>query len=212
MEIIEHWKNLSLKNIIGEMGGIVVEEVWKDIDCFEGRYQVSTFGRVKSLKRKITDINKNYILNEKILKQAAMTNGYKFIALCKNSVYKQLSIHRLVAIAFIPNPDNKPEVNHKKGIKIDNRVSELEWSTRSENQLHSYKIGIMKPPRAALGKFGKDNPSSKKIIQCDLNGNEIAVFYGMAEARRVLKMPHINIGEVCRGEQKTSGGFKWKWG
>lgn len=209
--VIEHWKNLSLENLKEEFEGVVHYEQWVDIIGYENHYQLSNFGRVKSLARKCNQNLNERGVKERMLRQPNMTNGYKFVALCKNGKHKQFSMHRLVAIHFIPNPKNKPEVNHKWGNKKDNRVFALEWSTRSENQLHSYKIGIMKPPRASLGKFGKDHHSSKPVIQMDLDGNEIRRYDGIAEAMRILKKPRLHIGEVCNGKAKTTGGFKWKW-
>lgn len=110
-----------------------MEEEWRDLEGYEGLYQVSNLGRVKALERVIT-------LPEKILEGTITENGYVQVRLTKDKTAKSELVHRLVANTFIPNPDNKPDVNHKLGIKTDNRVTELEWNTKSENQLHAYRV------------------------------------------------------------------------
>jgi len=119
------YKNLSLENLEGE--------TWRAVVGYEGLYEVSNFGRIKSF-------NKNGNNKNSIRIQRANQFGYLVLTISKDNKKKLVQAHRLVAKTFIPNPDNKPQVNHKKGIKTDNRVSELEWATRSENSLHSFHI------------------------------------------------------------------------
>lgn len=119
------------------------DEVWKPIKGFEGLYEISKFGIVKSLKRKI------------YLSSGINNQGYDLVTLQKNGYKKTMSIHRLVAQAFIPNPEKKPQVNHKNGIKIDNWVGNLEWNTSKENVNHSYFNGL------GIGKRGEDSHLSK---------------------------------------------------
>lgn len=118
------------------------EETWKDIQGYEGKYQVSDFGRVKSLAR-FVEKNKGVFVSKKeiFLKPAKNRKGYLKIKLCKKTdgvcTEKAITIHRLLAYEFLENSLNKPQVNHINGIKDDNRVVNLEWATASENVIHS---------------------------------------------------------------------------
>lgn len=124
-----------------------MEEIWKDILGYEGIYMVSNIGRVKSLDRYIDHpITKKTLLKGVMREIDINSDGYPLIRLCKNGMSVSRSVHRYVAEAFIPNPLNLPEVNHKNGVKTDNSVENLEWVTRSENQLHAYATGLKKPP------------------------------------------------------------------
>lgn len=121
-------------------GSSDVQETWKDIPGYEGLYQVSSLGNVKGLNREVKaksgDIKH---LKEMIIKQCNC-RGYKGVSLHKGGTSKGQRVHRLVAMAFIPNPDNKPQINHKNGIKDDNRVENLEWCTNKENADHLFQI------------------------------------------------------------------------
>lgn len=138
VESFEFWKNLSLEDLPGE--------IWKDVIEFEGGYEISNFGRLKSLKRiakthnLYKDIERTY--PERIIRAGLDSAGYPIVKLSAFGRMKRTSLHRLVTTAFIPNPENKPEVNHKNGIKTDARLENLEWVTNSENQKHAYKIGL----------------------------------------------------------------------
>lgn len=144
---MEFWKNNDLSNLTEIVDGILYIEEWKYIQDFP-YYMVSSFGRIKSLSK--LKVRKNhtgsFYTKDKILKQTKRKtengNGYLNLTLCNENGKNQKFVHILVAKAFIPNPENKPEVNHKKGIKTDNRVHQLEWNTRSDNQKHSYEIGL----------------------------------------------------------------------
>lgn len=125
--------------------GFFIMEIWKNIKDYEGMYQVSNLGNVKSLSRKLrVHHNSMRLLRERILKCGILRQGYKAAALWENQKVKLCTIHRLVGIAFIPNPKNKPCINHKNGIKTDNRVENLEWVTYSENMIHALKHNLIK--------------------------------------------------------------------
>ena len=146
----------------------------KDIIGFEGLYKISQDGIV-------------YNKNMHALKQFKCSSGktYFQVCLCKNGFVKQFLVHRLVAIHFIPNPKNKKVVNHINGIKIDNRIENLEWCTFAENQIHSIRVlGNPKPP-SWEGKFGKDHNRSKKIYEWDLNGNILNTYESGLEFQRI---------------------------
>jgi hypothetical protein len=120
-----------------------MEEIWKDITGYEGMYQVSSMGRVKSIDRIVfRSRNGNTKVNDLIMKQGNGHSGYKLITLHKNGKPKTFRINRIVAIHFIDNPENKTDVNHKDGIKSNNSVSNLEWNTGKENISHAHKTGL----------------------------------------------------------------------
>ena len=140
-----------------------MKKIWKDIKGYEGHYQVSNFGKVKSIK-----FRKN-----RILKNLKHTNGYFIVFLCKDGIIKGQLVHRLIIEHFILNPDNKPWTNHKNGIKTDNRISNLEWVTASENQFHSYKNGLHKiHVGSGRGRVCKLNEKQVKEIRIQIKNGE----------------------------------------
>lgn len=201
-------------------------EIWKDITGYEGYYQVSNKGRVKSLDRYIIYTSKHnrqirQRINGRILYQG-ICKGYKAVKLSKNHIQTNYSVHRLVSEAFIANPENKPEVNHKNGNKKDNRVVNLEWVTASENQQHSYKFlgrcgGMLGKhqtiaAKEKLSRYRKENAEqlnafSRKKVRCiELN----KVFTGICKAARETGVAN-HIAACCNGTRKTCGGYHWEY-
>ena len=133
---------------------MVMEEEWKDIEGYEGIYQVSNLGRVKSLEAGLLVKNGYYrTKKESILSQYLCHNGYLAICLRLNKKTKRFLVHRLVGAAFIQNPDEKPTINHKNGNKQKNCIENLEWSTYSENLSHALETGLRKPKKNVLSEF-----------------------------------------------------------
>lgn len=164
-----------------------MKEIWKDI--FDGKYQISNLGNIRSL---------NYHREKRIreLSKLKMPNGYETVKICINGKVKRYSLHRLVAEAFIPNSENKKQVNHINGIKNDNRVENLEWCTQSENQLHAVRNGLQR---------------TKPILQYDLQGNFIKEWESSSEAGRYVKRAPTNITACCNNRMKTARGYIWKY-
>lgn len=169
-------------------------EVWKDVVGYEGYYQVSDQGRVRSVDRIITCADGQIRrCKSRILKFGKNWKGYLLITLSKDCQCKTYQVHRLVAEAFIPNPENKPEVNHKDEDKTNNCIDNLEWMTSKEN--NNYGTAIV---RRSI-KRGKP-------VRCIETGE---VYYSANEAERQTGVNSSHIGEVCRGIQKTAGGYHW---
>ena len=123
-----------------------MQEIWKDIEGYEGLYQVSNLGKIKSIQYLNRVNNKSYPRN-KILKIIINEKGYLKVDLYKLKKKKRFRIHRLIAQAFIPNPNNFPEINHINGNKQDNSINNLEWCTHSYNMKEAYKLGLVTPPK-----------------------------------------------------------------
>lgn len=137
---MDYYKNLDLKDIIYfcEYDLVWKTEEWRDIVGYEGFYKISNLGRIKSLPGILT--TKNGVIKpryNKIKNQTIKSNGYLSVMLSIDRINYRFHVHRLVALAFIPNPENKPEVNHKKPIKTNNIINNLEWNTKLENVRHS---------------------------------------------------------------------------
>lgn len=151
-----------------------MKEIWKEVNGYEGLYQVSTFGRVKSLKRNI------------ILSQIKGTGGYRMVNLYENKKRSKKLVHRLVAQEFIENPTDKEQVNHIDGNKSNNYLSNLEWATRSENVKHAYLIGLKKPTkkvRAAAQKLHAvpvkvENRKTGEKMEFP-SGRQAAIYFGV---------------------------------
>ena len=160
-----------------------MKEIWKDITGYEGLYQVSNTGKVKSLNYRRTG-------KEKIMKAYPNGKGYLKVFLCKNGKQKNCRINRLVALAFIPNPDNLPEVNHIDKDKTNNKVENLEWCTTQYNVEYSL---------------------AKAVIAIDKITGLILEFPSIMEAERQTGIANQRICDCCKGKIKSAKGYYWHY-
>lgn len=184
-----------------------MEEVWKDIDGFEGYYQVSNLGKVKSVDRYVKNSSLSsgiQHIKEKMLKPSDNGSGYLFVALCKNRKYSQKTIHTLVANAFILNPENKPTVNHKDGNKYNNCVENLEWATYQEQSEHAVRIGLKtgwsEDARRRVGEASKARES--KAVRCITTGE---VFPSMRQAEIAYGLGSSTVSTSIYECRETGG-------
>lgn len=179
-----------------------MKEVWKDIEGYEGLYQVSNFGRIKSLSRKDGFFN----MPTRIKKQN-ISNHYFAVGLSKNGIYKTMHVHRIVAKAFLQNPDNLPQVNHKDENKLNNRVDNLEWCSAKYN----VNYGTCTKRRAKTQRESGcqiNNKASSVPVKC-LENN--IIYPSIREAERKLNFDGSCISKVCRGVRKRVGGFTFAY-
>lgn len=180
-------------------------EVWKDIGGYEGLYQVSNLGRVKSLERKVLRTSGKLMrVRERILKTYSC-RGYVYVDICKNSIFKKCKIHRLVAVAFLPNPNNLPQVNHKNEILSDNRVDNLEWCTPKYNA----NYGTVR--ERISRKVRNHANTSIHILQFNLDGSFVKEWPSVREIERACVAKSPNVCQVCKGVYKTAKGFIWRY-
>lgn len=187
-----------------------MKEIWKDIPNYEGMYQISNFGNVRSLDRVIYankgNPKRNMFSKGKILINHVSNTGYYRAKLCKNQKRKMFFVHRLVAEAFIPNPENKPQVNHIDGNRLNNHVENLEWATMSENVLHAYNTGLN------YGLRGDLSPHKKAVLQFSSDSIFIKKWSCYAEAARAINGTREGIyNALNKKDCKRYKGFVWKY-
>ena len=186
------------------------EEIWKDIGGFEGIYQVSNFGNVRSLDRVISRRNCSpYLCKGRMLKQSINMGGYAWIRLSNGAQSKLCRIHRLVAEAFIPNTNNYPVVNHKDENKLNNNVGNLEWCTYSYNTTYSNSMRTKINTRNKNQSHGCE----KKVYQYNLSGELVKTWNSLMDVSRKLHLPWGNIANCCRNTKyrHTAYGYKWSY-
>ena len=175
-------------------------EEWRDVVGYEGLYQVSNQGRVKSLERKVPHCSGGErIQKERILKQATTYNGYLLVSLCAGGKPKKVTVHRLVCEAFHKNHENKPCVNHIDENKTNNAASNLEWCTYEENNNHgTHKERVAKS-------------LSKPVAQCTKEGGLVKTWSSLTEIGKQTGFSIGNISQVTNGNRKQAYGFIWKY-
>ena len=180
-------------------------EIWKDILEYEGLYQISNFGRVKGLTRAIIKKNgEKMTLCEKLIK-SHIISGYLSVMLSKvNEGVKNLTVHRLIGIAFIPNPLNKSQINHIDGNKLNNSINNLEWVDAGENIRHAYDTGLHSSHTTPV--IGINIKTNKKI-----NFNLIADAVRYLRKNGYPKAWHGSIGMCCKGRRNHAYGHKWEY-
>lgn len=181
-----------------------MREIWKDIPGYEGFYQASSFGNIRSRYR--------------VLKPQQCTNGYLFVCLSVRGKVSQHRVHRLVAMTFIDNPNNYPEVNHIDEDKTNNNISNLEWISVYLNRMHgtrnkrAHSHGVCRGEKNPMyGRLGAANPLSKAIIQLDFNGNIVGEYAGIKEAARMTGANASSISRAAKGKIKSTHGYVWKY-
>jgi len=187
-----------------------MEEIWKDIKGYEGLYQISNFGNIKSVERIAFRNKTTFKKKEKLLSPFLNRNGYLAIVLWKDGKYKMTYIHRLVTLTFIQNVNKLEQVNHKDGNKLNNRVDNLEWCSRSDNIKHAVKCGLITKEKI-YDTINKMMEKVKKPVLQMKKGVVIAEHESATRAERVLGHHSSNISACCRGKLKTCYGFEWKW-
>ena len=183
------------------------EEVWRDIKGYKDIYQVSNYGRVRRVKSLFQFIRNGVkgtqVRKGGVLKPHEDRKGYFRVSLTKKQDRKTFAVHRLVVIAFVPNPFKKPTVNHKDGNKKNNHASNLEWNTYSENNKHAYENGLRR-------KFKKSwHPMAKRIGMCDDNYNIIKEFDSIVDADEYIGTSNM-VGKAAN-HSFVVGGYKWKF-
>lgn len=172
-------------------------ETWKGVRRYEDLYEVSSLGRVRSLPRTCRKLEgkilKEYVYEGKILKPYRNHKGYLLVRLYRNDKTKDMTVHRLVAEAFIPNPDNLPQINHKDENKANNSVENLEWCTNAYNR--NYGSGFFR--------------HKKPVAQYSRDGRLLRWFYSAADASRELGINAQSIRAAVTNKRKTAGGFIW---
>ena len=172
-----------------------IVEIWRDVRDYEGLYKVSNLGRVKSLERYVKNNICGFLYSkEHILKQSKIPSGYKKVNLSKDGIIVKQYVHRIVAQAFLPNPDNLPEVNHKDENKENNCVDNLEWCSHSYNMCYG----------------SRSEKYSVKVRQFAKDNTLIGEYSSLTEASKATNISCGNISSCIKGRLKTAGGYIWE--
>lgn len=185
---------------------ISIQPQWKDIVGYENEYQINQFGEIRTLKDS-PKLKKYDVLKPQISKR----NGYVYQMLYKNGKEKLLRVHRLVAMVFLPNPNNLPQVNHKDGNKQNNSVDNLEWCEQSDNMKHAYKNRLQIPSENQRKAIINTNKLKQKKVCQIKDGEIINTFSGISEASRQTKISISCISRCCNLKRKSTNGYEWRF-
>lgn len=169
-------------------------KAWRPVVGYEGLYEVSNTGEIRSIARKGT---RGGILTQSTSNQ----KHYAHVLLTKGCKCKTTSVHRIVAQAWLPNPEHKDQVNHIDGNKLNNNVENLEWATAYENIRHAFRTGL-KDMSAAI-------EANKRKVAAITRGKIVAIYDSVQDAERATGASNQNIIKVCQGKRKHAGGFEW---
>ena len=191
-------------------GGFMAHEEWRDVAGYEGLYQVSNLGRVKSLAKKVWNGKTYYNKQELVMKPSMMTIGYYCVTLTRNAIQEKKYIHRLVAEAFIPNPHNYAEVDHIDANPTNNDVSNLRWVTHEENMRHIYELNHQYDGTANL-----HTPHARMItamkLQKPVVRSDGKIFPSVKAAAESLNVNPTSVSNAARGRTKTCKGYTFKF-
>ena len=184
---------------------ISIQPKWKDIIGYENEYQINQFGEIRTLKDSLK-LKKYNVLKPQINKR----NGYVYQMLYKNGKEKLLRVHRLVAMAFLPNPNNLPQVNHKDGNKQNNSVDNLEWCEQSYNMKHAFKTGLEKPSEKQKAAVRKTNEKKRKRVVRTM-GDEKNEYESATVAARKNNVGISTICRYCNKKRMPKDGASWQY-
>lgn len=194
-----------------------MDEIWKDIDGYEGLYQISNLGNVKGLPKKTKFGNRIKQYPCRYLKASVSKRGYYVVSLQKDCMSKTFTVHRLLMIAFVPNPENKRAIDHIDTNKLNNNLDNLRWCTDKENSNNHITLEKNRINGRNLWKNGvfkdRDNVHYRMVEQRTKNGEYIKTWDSIIEASKALGIDSSTISSVCLGtdpKRHTAGGFIWK--
>jgi len=185
------------------------KEIWKDIVGYEGMYEVSSFGRVRSLDRRLRN---GRLHTGSVLKTRIARNGYELVSMYADGMQKTDTVHRIMAQAFIPNPDNLPQINHKDENKANNAVDNLEWCDSAYNNNYGNHIRRIMETESWKPNLEKALATRPKSVLClNQSGDIVSRYESARAAAKELGINPSNISACCLGKQKSAKGFTWKY-
>lgn len=189
-----------------------MQEIWKPVKEYENLYMISNLGKVKSLDRITKNGRGEFLKKGKILTNNINNMGYEYLYLKDGGRNRKVYVHRLVASAFIPNPNNKKEVNHIDCNPLNNKADNLEWVSHKENMAYMSKLGRSNKTGQWLEKIKKKNISrAKSVLQIDSNTNEILNIYKTMQSVKNKGFDPCSVCMCCKGYRQTHKGYIWRY-